>query len=240
MAPIRVPYRTRHLLKGVHDFEITSTPFSMALTCGNTGATFGAKYYADGTIPSGGFTGTGYNDFCLVFTLLGTQIFQNSAYVATASNSNYTDYTGLFDEYKLDWVEVQILYNSNSCGVNSAANVNLPVCHVVKDYDDYNATGLPSMQQYDSYQVMQFGNSSGAQNGSQIIRVKPRFAAVVQTMSGTAVGLDMKAPWLDCSQTQVNHYGLKFLFDNPNTGANLAIGALTFYVKYHFKMRGTR
>lgn len=239
-APLRNGVVTRKLTRGVHEFEITSNPFSICLTSGNTGAVYGAKYYVDGQIPSAGYTGTSYNDWALNFQLLGTAVYQNSAYVATAVNSNYTDYTGLFDDYKIDWIEVQMLYNSNSSAVNSAVNLNLPTVHMVKDYDDSDTSGLASMQQYDSYQVLQFGNSSGSQNGMQVIRIKPRFQAVVQTLAGTAVGLDMSQQFLDCNQPQIPHYGLKFLYDNQNTGANAPVGFITFYVKYHFKCRGTR
>jgi len=231
-----------------HSFTAQYQDFNLALFSGQSG---GFQVYASGSTPGSGVplapTCTAATfEITANFSLLSLNIqpYTTAAApgaLAQLALTNYTEYTNLFDEYILDKIEMIWYFNSNNSSMNSP-HVSAPLISVVHDFDDASFTSLPSMQQYDSYRVMQFGNSSGPSDGRQVVTIKPKFQAVVETVAGTAVGLPFKG-WLDTITPTAEHFGLKFFYLNTEVGtagAPVYIGDFQIATKLFFRCRGTK
>jgi len=227
----RVPRYLR--TKGPKAFTMTCQPFAMALGAG-TGATQGINFYGLGAVPT---TPTFINNprFSFGFTLGAVNNYINGAFIGSAANVNYAEYTQLFDSYRIRKVEITMYYNSNSSSLNNTPS--LPVISMANDYDDVGSTALESLMQYESYRQVQFGNNSS--NGRVVHSLRPQIQASVETTGGSALAMLTKNAWIDCNNTGVLHCGLKGNFDNMNIGS-ASVGFITFYVKYWVEFKNAR
>lgn len=186
-----------------------------------------------------GFTwnGTALNSHNLQFnfTLGGVQAYCGGTLFATLTMPNLTEFTTLYDQYRIDWIECDFMFSNNMSNITSPALV-LPVCYLCKDYDDSNDAGVTDIQQYATQRVWQWGQQQG-KNGIYKVRVKPNVDTVVfqsAVLSGYGRG---KPQFLDTSSGQVPHYGIKLAVDPifiPATSTPL--GYFTCNFKYHLTM----
>ena len=54
---------------------------------------------------------------------------------------NVSEFTGLYDQYRIDYVECKFSFSNNNSS-NSSPGSTLPIMYLVKDYDDSGAAGL--------------------------------------------------------------------------------------------------
>jgi len=125
---------------------------------------------------------------------------------------NYSDYTNLFDQYRL----LQVIMTFTPY-INSVANGSTVSPGIIGTWVDYNDSNLPSNlqqgQQYESYQ----------RNGSY----EP-FTRVVNPQSSVALygGATVNsygtryAQWIDSASSGVQHYGLKLCIHNATFTAS--------------------
>lgn len=219
--------------KGPKAFTMTCQPFVLAFGQG-TAATQGVNFYGINSVPSAP-TYVNSSRWSLGFTLGGCQNYINGGFVGSAALTNSAEYTLLFDSYRIRKVEISMFYNSNSSTLGPGTS--LPVISMANDYDDVGSTGLESLQQYESYRVVQFGNNS--RNGLVKHQLKPKVQAVVETTGGTGIAMNPSNPWLDCNNTTVLYCGVKGNYDNMNIGSQ-NVGFITFYVKYFVEFKNTR
>lgn len=228
---------------GIKDFVITTTPFNLALIEG-TAATSGVQWYGDGQVPNAPASGTGSSIFSLAFMLTGTQAYVNGALQGTFQNANYTEYSALFDSFRIKEVEITMVYCGNQSGISTNTS-SLPVLWLANDYDDMNATSLASLQQYPSGKPLQFGNSSGSVNGKQVWRLRPKTQLYALSAAGTTVAMTgTNNAWYDTNtstSSSLEWFGLKGFFDNQqSTAVATPVGFVTFYVKYFMEFKDTR
>lgn len=181
--------------------------------------------------PSTGWNATGF-DLEVVFSLSSTAFFIGGVLAATASNPGSSDFTALFDLYRLDSVEVSIMYgvNSNAPGIVSTAQ--LPIINIVFDPTDSSAISLSSILQYNNLQTVQLGNQRN--NNGYVIRCKPR---PLLTATGSAVAAAETNPWISKDVPAVQYLGLKMFYDSAGSTATTVIGQVSFYVKYNWSMK---
>jgi len=129
-------------------------------------------------------------------------------YFSLASNvPNYASYTALFDEYKIDEVEVWI--NPNPLTTLAASTVRGLYSSAV-DYDDANTPSTVAT-------VSDKQNSlTTTVTESHYHKFQPKFA--VGTYSGTFVSFGSSTGWIDCGSPNVQHYGLKLAFSATSAG----------------------
>lgn len=140
---------------------------------------------------------------------------------------NYTEFTALFDQYKIVEVEMIFVPGANE-SVSSAANSG--VNFTVIDYDDANVLGTGTAA------YLQYENCLMTQSTETIRRViKPRAAMGLLTGGSAYVG-NIAAPWIDCSNASVPHYGLKILIGSAAANAF----AYTVLLRYKMLFRSTR
>lgn len=248
-APLVLANRTRVRLTGKYEY-----PFRLNLQDANltfisgTGAGCGMNLYPTAGVPAVPATAgaaASVNMFSICFTLAGAvvQFFTTAGVAAGASiaipMTNATEYAALFDEYRLDNVRVRMAFNNNNSSMN-VPHASAPILLAVKDYDDNAFQTQASMEQYDSFRAIQFGNSSGPNNGFQSISVKPLVQISALTTSGAAVSMSTDG-WLDTNNGTQEHFGLKFWFCNTEaTATALYLGTVQLFVDYEVRFRGTK
>lgn len=127
--------------------------------------------------------------------------------VTTAGTSfdQYTTFSQLFDQYRIDMVQVTI---RPQCTANppDGTSVYIPQIVSVTDFDDNNTPGsIAAMRDYES-------------------AVSTIFETQVRTYKPNArVGSDfpMPSPWIDMAQGSVAHYGCKIAIE-PGLGGQTA------------------
>lgn len=237
------PFRLFRSIVGsdVHNFKIAVAPFNMSLVYGASG-NFGCLFYSNGAIPAAGLVvGSGANDFAMQFELGGVSVVYGvgGASNGNSTTSNISEYSALFDAYRINAVQVTMNFSSNSSSLTQPA-ASLPLVATAVDLDDVSPVSITELGQYQSYKLRQFNT-----NGPQTIMIKPVPKSLSSTGTGvTAVAANgFRSQWQDMQTTSVPYYGLKCAFDNQLLGAagtSTIAGYITFSVIYHVSFRGVR
>jgi hypothetical protein len=138
---------------------------------------------------------------------LGTITSSTTAEVTSAltfslsSLPDYTEFTGLFDAYRIVGVKVCFY----PAFLDTTATTLYPPIYTVIDYDDSNTTSTAAYGEYDSCQVVQTGQYFER-------TLVPRVAIAAYSGAFTSFGQKAKM-WIDCGSPSVNHYGLKYGID---------------------------
>lgn len=160
-------------------------------------------------------------------TLRTTRVFQGTNLVSLSSGPlygaynfqlsslpNYTEFTNLFDKYRIKWVKVTFMPKFSEVDMSNFATYKAAPLATVIDLDDSsNPTATTDLMQYDSYKVTR-GNEVHVRS------FKPRLAQAAYT--GTFTGYT-QAPadvWVDCGSPTVQYYGLKFYLDSTPTAGS--------------------
>jgi hypothetical protein len=117
-----------------------------------------------------------------------------------------SDFTNLFDRYKIVGVKLKFLYQQNTSAVNGTSS--FPVIAYAFDGDDSTPpTGINDVQRkgYCHEKVLNA-------NKTFSLYIKPRVSKMMysQTLSGLGGYSSEKPCWLDCQASEVPHYGIKF------------------------------
>lgn len=156
--------------------------------------------------------------------------------------SGSSELAALYDQYRLVRVDVELvpIYNT-SLSTPTAGNGSLAGwLHSVQDYDDAAAptasnTGILTLQQYRSYRCDPL-----VAHGRLTWSIRPKVAMAAFGATLFTQYAVTEAPWIDCNSAVVEHYGLKFIFEIVNPGANIAFLDYRFNVRYHLEMREVR
>lgn len=152
------------------------------------------------------------------------------AYFNLASLTQYTSFSTIFDQYKIDEVQVIIrpMFQSNSLGAPGA--VKVPLLYTVIDYDDINTPTILDMKEYSNVTVSMYE--------TVVIRFKPRIA--VASYSGTFASFaNLGNTWIDVASPGVQHYGLKVGCEGGISGQTL-LQVFDISVKYKVSFRNIR
>lgn len=142
-------------------------------------------------------------------------------------------YTALFDQYKIEHVELTFspMFRANSLSnVTTAAIV--PLIYVALDYDDGSTpSSLTTLREYQNLVVR-------SDEKSFSVTLNPHIA--MSAYNGAFAGYaNVVAPWLDCSTTNIQHYGVKVGIDAALTGQTV-FQAWNVTTRYHLAFRNVR
>jgi hypothetical protein len=196
------------------EYQFTRVAPSGSLTLVSASASSGAST----TINSAGLynlaTGSGQNQYYFT-TSMGFCL----ADVPTAS-----DFTGLFERWRLNAVEVTFLpMNTSSISSVAGGNGDLGLLlHSVVDYNDRalitaSDTGINSMRQRPTYRLIQ-----GTTGKPIRFRIRPRTAIAAYAGGAFTSYVNMAPQWCDATSSSVEHYGLKLCWEvmNPTSVAS--------------------
>jgi len=157
---------------------------------------------------------------------------------------SYTEFTSMFDMYKIEKVVVKIQLISNPDAVydvnqnnTSAGNNNnyFPKVWYIRDDDDAAAETLLSIKE-------RVGVKCKVMRPNQILNIVIRPKVAVQTYkTATATGYGPKRMFIDCANADVPHYGLHLCTDclglNPTDATGFRFRVDT---KYYLAFKGVR
>jgi hypothetical protein len=150
-----------------------------------------------------------------------------SFYLSNVCN-DYSSYTAIFDQYRILALEVMFTPQANEALITSAQPTGQYA--TVIDYDDN--TNLGSMAA-----ALNYANCIvSPMTGSQRRCFKPRVASALYNGSFVGYG-NIAAPWIDCSTSNVVHYGIKTFTD---TGYSGAIQVINVTIRAVIEFRATR
>ncbi len=139
-------------------------------------------------------------------------------YFTLDSVAGYTDFTSLYDQYRIVGVDVECFPPNDS--LTSGALV------VSTDYDDATSTNVASLLQYAAAKRFPVGKPI-------FLRVdKPSVDVTVFGTGGAAPGVNAISPWLDCGKPDVQHYGLKFA---ATVTGNATVYTIMFRYRLQFR-----
>lgn len=153
---------------------------------------------------------------------------------------NSSEFTDLFDQYRIDSVKMTFAYSANSN--NQAVGPNLfpynviPRIGLAKDPDDNTvwATVADGCEcpDYNEHQL----------DKPFSITVKPKPA--IQLFNGAFSGYGTMAGkqlWIDCASNVLPHYGLKWVFKQGSVqNTTYQLGILTILCKWKLSFKGVR
>jgi len=158
---------------------------------------------------------------------------------------NYSEFTTLFDQYKINMVEFKIqmisnpyaVYDINKNNTSSGNSQNFfPKFWYIRDYDG-NAAADTLSEIKERVGVKFFVMKP---NREYTIRIKPK--VLVQTYKTlTTTGYAPKALWIDCISNNVPHYGLNAVIDCLGVNPADATGfQFRIEYKFHLAFKGVR
>lgn len=181
--------------------------------------------------PSSGWNALGF-DLQISFSLSQTSFYIAGSLLGNAANPGASDFTSLYDSYKLEHIELACMFGTNAYAAAGVTQYQLPIVNVVVDPSDISTISLSSILQYANLQTVQFGNTNTQNGWVMKFSPKPTLSA-----GANAVAAVEENPWLNIDVPTTPYYGVKMFFDNAGSTYNGVIGTMTFYVKYHWAMR---
>jgi hypothetical protein len=183
-------------------------------------------------------TSTGIFNMQFAFTLGGVVVSIGGVTNTTLPLPNYTEFTNLYDQYRIDWVEGKFSFSNNNSS-NTSPGTTLPIMYLAKDYNDSKVAGVTDLQQYSTQTMWQLGNAQG-RDGIKNISVKPNVD--VGLYQGLTTGYGRGKPmFVDTSSPDVLHYGVKIAYDPINfPAASTLVGYLAVTFTYHMSLKNTR
>lgn len=172
----------------------------------------------------------------------GTSYFGLGVAFELADLPNTTEFTNLFDQYRLDHVEIEIvpLWNVAPTVGTAGGNGNFAgYCHSILDFDDATAptastSGIQALQQFRTYRM-----DSMVRGTPLRWRVKPMLA--LAAYSGAFTSYAASPPmWVDCNSANVQHYGIKFLFEMLDPAGVVSYMDFRINLRYFLEFRMQR
>lgn len=179
--------------------------------------------------PVSGIDGTGTTTMQLTFSPGATDYRLGGVSVYTDSLPNMTDFTNLFDQWRITNVMVRIDYGTDMFS-NSGVSYAHPLVYHVTDYDDSTDLTLSAMLEYPQIRIHQF-----KQDGYTplVLSLEPMPLRDIAG-SGVATGYapSSVSPFIRTAETTIPHYGLKFAIGGAGASINAVIGYLNVIIWY--------
>lgn len=153
---------------------------------------------------------------------------------------NSSEFTSLYDHYKLAMVEIVFELVANTASLFPTETFAQPTVLITPDYDNATAPATQSvMEQYGQAERITMSTT----RASFSRRIVPRVSIGTLSVDGGALAgaVVAKPEFIDCTYNTVPHYGLKFWISNYNNTTVADAGTLiNVSFRYHLVMRNTR
>lgn len=172
------------------------------------------------------FKRTDYNSGFITATstgdTFGTQVF------SLASVPDVGDFTSLYDQYAIKMVKWTLIPRGNSMDVQTglATGQSMGVFSSI-DYDDN--TSPTSIDELCQYQNMKMTKST--QMHKRLLKPRVR-NAVIGSAGVIANGYTTRTTWVDCNNTTVPHFGLKFALQQLPNGTQIYDLKIDYYLAF--------
>lgn len=151
---------------------------------------------------------------------------------ALANVVNQSEFFALYDQYKILGVRVYFDYSPDFAGASASAGL-FPKLWVLRDYDDITTPTLDMLAQSNKTICLRFN----ATNNTRSIYIRPAIRNEVFRTTGTSGFTNMWNNWLDVTNNDIPHFGLKMIAQGlPSNN----MGAITIRFKYYLQFKNTR
>lgn len=215
----------------------TATPYNMVYPFERT-----VVHNCPLNLNSGWFTkGYGLSFAFSLSTLVVT--YGDSAESAIAMPAD-SDFTNLFDQYRIDRVDMEIYYSAtNHQAVSSATNtIVMSVINCVTDYDNRAVSSVNNLLEYPQCRSQQLGSNRPFRH--TVTRPAANVSAEVEG-SSTGVAMSKKSGWFDTAFPDVLHHGIKISYQDfgsgtPDYSPDLTAGVAQFRFKVYYSFKNPR
>jgi len=174
------------------------------------------------------------------------QLGQVKFWGSTGSNSqiaipNYSEFVNLFDEWKIDYVKIKIMFTNNFANTTatnpSYQAASLPLVLMAVDHDDDVApTNLDIMTQYQNLKTRVFDAG-----GPEYLTFKPKAQLATEAGNILATGYASNyGGWLNTASAGTDYMGVKLWMDLSGTSTDNHFGDMVFMITYGLKFRGVK
>jgi len=143
-----------------------------------------------------------------------SDVFNNFSFILAAV-PGYTEFTNLYDQYRINAAKITIIPRGNQSDIGVASTTvaqSVGVFSVV-DYDDTSL--LTSLNQALQYQNCKMTRTH--QQHSRFIKPRVELNALVSTLPGNGNAVSTRG-WIDCDFPNTPHQGIKYVFQqSPNS-----------------------
>lgn len=143
---------------------------------------------------------------------------------------NSTEFTSLFDLYRIAKVEFRLLFNANMIQVQATVPMN-PIRYAT--VIDYNSAGsLASLNDAREFKTCQIKMFPFDNEEERVLA--PRFISVIEDSALSVVAGGSQTGWLNTSVASVPHYGVRYFVEqltSPYTGT------VSLEARYHLEFR---
>lgn len=145
--------------------------------------------------------------------------------------NNYTDYTAIYDQYRIVLIEITLFPKLNVDNGNAGSLPDYGRLFTAIDFDDATPVGVAALTEYGSCKV----TNAMHQTSRKFI---PHMA--VAAYSGAFTSYANKfGQWIDCASPDVQHYGCKVAISGGNIGQT-QLNTIYASVRYHLEFRTNR
>jgi len=167
--------------------------------------------------------GTSENIYGNVYNLPFSMTFRLSDLVASS------DITNIADQFRINWVKVNMIFNSNVSDTNQAGAI--PGVFYIVDNDDAAVQNVAGLRQKMGLRYKSWSSSKM----SVSCKLQPKPAAILYKDVGTGYQIPMKRTWINSGSADTPHYCLKGYFTNlylPSNTDKLNFTSMVFDITY--------
>lgn len=149
-----------------------------------------------------------------------------------------SEFTALYDRYKITGVKLKFQFQQNCATVNSGGGSNFPLPILAYTFDGDDATvpsGMVEVQSH-GYSKQKVLNA----NRPFSLYIKPRVDKLVYRSGVSNAYSSERACWLDCASLDVEHYGVKMWMRNWATDEYQQNMKLTIQPVFYLALKDTQ
>jgi hypothetical protein len=200
---------------------------------------FGYNSYAGFTSPSGALV---YGNGLGLKFQLSQMVLSGTFVTVTQALPNYTEFTSLFDRWRITNVRLKFHYASNiangSAVPGTLTGVALPILQIANDYDDAAppASNVELLQRQNTkYWTL---DSTGPKNHS----IAPKVILAGENSGAfTSFVVADGHPFIDCGTPNTDHVGVKLWCETQTSAATqLQLGYIWVYAMFDLEFKDPR
>lgn len=199
---------------------------------------FGYNSYAGFTSPSGALV---YGNGLGLKFQLSQMVLSGNFVTVTQALPNYTEFTALFDRWRITNVRLKFHYSSNvangSAAPGTLTGVALPLIQIANDYDD----AVPPASNTELLQRQNTKYWTLDSTGPKTHSVSPRILLAAENSGAfTSVAVD-RGSFIDCSTPNTDNVGVKLWCETQTSAATqLQLGYIWVYATYDLEFKDPR
>lgn len=141
----------------------------------------------------------------------------------------YTEFTSMYDQYKICGLRQKFIFNRTS--TETSGSSEMPQLLTVNDFNDSTALANEAEAlEYASYKMRRLDKPV-----SRYYR-----PSINVTVPNATSGMAVKSRWLNTSEVDIDHFGLKVAVDTISSATGTTIGTLRIYYTFYLAFKGKK